>query len=99
MVARGWAVAELTRSQEGLTLITNGIAIYRATGALYQSPFWLLLLAEAHARLESPLEALNCLIEVQQFIERTDERFNEPELYRLRGDLESPIGDRETPRL
>jgi class 3 adenylate cyclase len=74
MVTRGWAVAQLTKAQEGLTLITNGIAIYRATGAVYETPFWLLLLAEAHARLEAPLEALNCLIEVQQFIERTDER-------------------------
>jgi class 3 adenylate cyclase/predicted ATPase len=87
MVARGWAVVELTKVQEGITLITNGIATYRATGAVYETPFWLLLLAEAHAKLESPLEALNCLIEVQQFIEKTDEAFNEPDLYRLRGDL------------
>jgi predicted ATPase len=39
-------------------------------------------------------ERLNCLIEVGQIIEATDERNDEAELHRLRGDLLNATGDR-----
>jgi predicted ATPase len=94
MLLRGWALTELTKAQEGLSLITKGLAVYRATGAVYNSPFLLQLQAEAHARLESPLEGLSCLAEAEQIIETTDERFNEAELYRIRGHFLNATGDR-----
>jgi predicted ATPase len=50
-------------------------------------------LAGAHAKLGQPGEGLNCLIEAGQVIEATDERSDEAELHRLRGDLLKATGD------
>src|ERR1700732_1453770 len=46
-----------------------------------------LIHAEIHARLGSPIEGLACLNEAQRFAETTDERREDAELCRLRGDL------------
>ena len=54
----------------------------------------LMWLAEADAMLGQPVEGLNCLAEAAQIIEATEERVNEAELHRLRGDLLNAIGDR-----
>jgi predicted ATPase len=37
---------------------------------------------------------LNCLIEAAQIIETTDQRYVQPELHRLRGDILEAAGDR-----
>ena len=54
----------------------------------------LMWLAEAHAMLGQPGEGLNCLAEAAQIIETTEERVNEAELHRVRGDLLNATGDR-----
>ena len=58
------------------------------------TPWALMLLAESHAKLGSPVEGLNCLAEAAQIIEATEERVCEAELHRLRGDLLNATGDR-----
>ena len=42
------------------------------------------------------VDALKCLMEAEQFIEATDERYDEAEVHRLRGDLIRSAGDHET---
>ena len=54
----------------------------------------LMWLAEAHAMLGQPVEGLNCLAEAAQIIETTEERVDEAELHRVRGDLLNATGDR-----
>jgi predicted ATPase len=49
--------------------------------------------AEAHGKLGEMVEALNCLDEAAQFMERTGERFDEVESLRLRGYLLHIGGD------
>src|SRR5215471_10803496 len=88
----GWALTELTTAPEGLGVITEGLSIYRGVYNDYMG-LWLRLHAEVHARLESPIEALTCLDEAQRFVETTDERRDEAELNRLRGDLLVSAGD------
>ena len=44
--------------------------------------------------LGQPGEGLNCLAEAAQIIETTEERVNEAELHRVRGDLLNATGDR-----
>ena len=39
------------------------------------------------------MERVNCLAEAGEIIERTEERYNEVELHRLRGDLLNTTGD------
>jgi class 3 adenylate cyclase/predicted ATPase len=90
----GWALTELTTAREGLGVITEGLSIFRGTGMDYYMGLWLRLHAEVHARLGSPTEALTCLDEAQRFVETTDERRDDAELNRLRGDLLVSAGDR-----
>ena len=52
------------KRQEGLALLTQGLAELRATGGRTQiRPIWLVWLAEAYAMLGQTAEALNCLAE------------------------------------
>jgi len=90
---RGSSLTALGQAQEGITLIKQGLLTARATGSVVHSPLLLMWLAEAHAMLGQPVEGLNCLAEASQMIETTEERYNEAELYRLRGDLLDATGD------
>jgi len=87
MLLRGWTLTQLTEAQEGVSMLVEGLSLYRSTGAVLLTPLWLLLLAETHGRLGSPFEGLSCLDEAQQFVEATAEGCNEAEVYRVRGDL------------
>jgi predicted ATPase len=93
IVFRGWALSALGQAQEGLALITKGLSMYRATGAVLFTPSMLTRLAEAYARLGQPVQGLNCLAEAAQIIESTDERIEEADVYRVRGDLLNATGD------
>jgi tetratricopeptide (TPR) repeat protein len=90
---RGASLTALGQGQEGLSLITRGIAGIRATGAVASTPTLLVLLAWAYAGLGQPVDGLNCLAEAAQIIETTDERHPEAMLHRLRGDLLNATGD------
>jgi len=92
-VLRGASLTALGQGQEGLSLITRGIAAVRATGAIAGTPGALMALARAHARLGQPVDGLNCLAEAARIIETTDERSGEANLHRLRGDLLNATGD------
>jgi tetratricopeptide (TPR) repeat protein len=91
---RGAALTALGQAREGLTLITKGLSMLRATAAVIGTPWMLTRLAEASRRLGHPVEGLNCLAEAAQVIEATDERRYEAELYWVRGDLLNATGDR-----
>jgi tetratricopeptide (TPR) repeat protein len=93
-VHRGTALTALGQAQGALTLITKGLSMYRATGAVLGTPWMLTRLAEAHRRLGQSGEGLNCLTEAAQIIEATDERCGEAELHRVRGDLLNATDDR-----
>jgi class 3 adenylate cyclase/tetratricopeptide (TPR) repeat protein len=87
-----WSTAR-GRAQEGLALLTQGLAAIRATETVAHTPLVLIWLAETHAALERPIEGLRCLAEAAQMIETTEERNSEAELHRLRGDLLRAAGD------
>ena len=91
---RGRSLTTLGQAQESLALLTQGLAAVRATGAVVNTPLLLMCLAEAYAMLGQPVEGLNSLAEAAQIIETTEERVNEAELHRVRGDLLNAIGDR-----
>ena len=93
IVSRGRALTALGQAQEGLALITKGLSMYRATGAVLYTPSMLTSAAEAYARLGQPVESLNCLAEAAQIIESTDQRIAEADVYRVRGDLLNATGD------
>jgi predicted ATPase/predicted peroxiredoxin len=93
-VYRGWSLTALGQAKEGCTLLTKGLSLCRATGAVTGIPWALILLTEAYAKLGRTVEGLNCLDEAAQLIETTHERYSEAELHRLRGDLLNATGGR-----
>ena len=94
IAGRGWGLVTLGQAREGLALLSQGLTIVRATGAVSSMPRLYTWLAEAHAVLGQLVDGLNCLAEAAQIIESTGQRLYEAELHRLRGNLLYATGDR-----
>jgi predicted ATPase len=90
---RGWSMAALGNAREGLAMLTKGLSMRRAAGVEISMPQALMLFDEAYAQLDQPAERLNCLADAARIIEATDERRDEAELHRVRGDLLNATGD------
>jgi class 3 adenylate cyclase/predicted ATPase len=86
-VLRGWALAAQGQREEGSTQMCQGLAAWRAMGAELWPPYFLALLAEAHGAGGQADEGLRVLAEALALVDRTDERWWEAELYRLKGEL------------
>jgi len=86
-ILRGWTLTQQGHAQEGITQITQGLTAYRATGAEISRPYFLALLAEAHGVMGQPEAGLTVLTEALTVVDTTGERWCEPELYRLEGEL------------
>ena len=84
---RGWALAGQEHGAESLSQIREGLAAWRAMGSELWRSHFLALLAEAYGKDEQVEEGLSTVAEGLAFVERTEERFYEPELYRLKGEL------------
>ena len=69
------SLTALGQGQEGLSLITQGIAGIRASGAVSGAP--LMMLAWAYAMVGQPADGLNCLAEAARIIETTEQRNGE----------------------
>jgi predicted ATPase len=93
---RAWAtVATGGPIVEAINELRRGLEAKRATGADIKLPYYFGLLAEAHGRIGQISEGLTLLSEALEVIERTDERWFEAELYRVRGELLRAKGDPE----
>jgi predicted ATPase len=60
---------------------------WRATGAETLRPYFLALLAEAYGAIGSPAAGLMAITEALTLVDKTGERWYEPELHRLKGEL------------
>jgi tetratricopeptide (TPR) repeat protein len=90
---RGRSLVVAGQAQEGLALLTQGLAELRAIGGVNNTPMLLTWLAEAYALLGQPAEARNCLAEAARIVETIEERIFEGELHRVPGDLLAASGD------
>jgi predicted ATPase len=86
-IMSGWAIGVQEHSPEGLVQIRQGLVMYRLTGAEYQRPHYLTLLAEVSGLLGQPEEGLTALDEALTVMEQTGERYYEAERHRQRGEL------------
>src|SRR5262249_39991264 len=73
--------------KESLPLLLKGAAAFRATGARLTVPFQLGILGEAYTQAGRFADAGKALDEALALVEETDERWQEADLYRLRGEL------------
>ena len=86
-ILRGWAVAEQGQGAAGISQLRKGLATYQATGAEIWRPYFLALLAEVQGKAGQTEAGLRGVNEALAMVERTEERFYEAELHRLKGEL------------
>ena len=90
---RAVALTRLGRVQEGLARFREAMADRTSMRDLCYASGMLGALAEAQAAAGEPAEGLSTLSEALALVERTGERFYEPELYRMKGELLWMEGD------
>src|SRR5262249_12517206 len=84
---RGWALALQGQGEEGMAQVLQGIAAWRATGAVQLVPYFSTLLADVCGHRGHTAEGLQALAEAHTLVEQHEERWWEAEIYRLRGVL------------
>ncbi len=89
--ARGWAVAVGSGEPRGVEDIRAGIAQWQGTGAAFLGPYQLGLLGDAQAAVGRPEAALDTVESALGVARKTGERWWEPELLRLAGELRAGI--------
>ncbi len=87
MVERGWAIAQEGQVDEGLALIVSGMDVCRSSGSVLEFPHPWASLAETYRQGGRIDEALLAVAEGLTQAQETSARFNEAELYRLKGEL------------
>jgi tetratricopeptide (TPR) repeat protein len=90
---RGRSLTTSGRVQDGLVLLEQGLAEFRAIGAVANMSILFAWLAEAHAKLGQPDAERRCLAEAARVVEINEERAAEAEVLRLQGDLMNAHGD------
>ena len=83
---RGWALAAAGEFTAASVQMRDAIAMYKAMGVVNQLPFLLGLLAGVHTSSGKSTQALALLTEALAIVERTQERWFEAELHRLRAE-------------
>jgi predicted ATPase len=86
-VYRGWVRVNNSNPDEGIPLMREGSAAYRATGAEAWVPYQMALLARAYEIAGQIEEAVDLLDDAVRISARTGERWLDAELHRHRGQL------------
>jgi predicted ATPase len=84
---RGAGLVQQGKPEEGLPLLVKGLDAFRATGAELTLPFQLTTLGEAYMKSGRFEDARRALDEGLALGEKHDERCQEAELHRLKGEL------------
>jgi predicted ATPase len=85
-----WTGAGLARQgliEEALPLLLEGLALYRSTGSAISLSHYLCVLGEAYLRAGKFAESRQALDEGLAVADKNDERYQEAELLRLKGEL------------
>ncbi|MBM3274830.1 MAG: hypothetical protein FJZ00_06735 [Candidatus Sericytochromatia bacterium] len=96
-IMRAWAGAERARADEAAEEILQGLSAWRASGSQLGKTYFCFLLADAQARAGDRTTAIATLNDALAFADRAEERWWQPELCRLRGELERQGGDQAVP--
>jgi predicted ATPase len=84
---QGFARATRGERQSGLAQMSQSLTTVLATGAGVFRPTLLVWFAEAHKHLGQAEEGLRLLAEAQEIVDDSGQRYNESELYRIKGEL------------
>lgn len=83
----GWALAEQGLLTDGIERMQQGLVDFRRSSSETRLPYYLTLLAEAHANAGQVQEGLKRLDEALAFAEKNNDDWYSAEIHRLRGDL------------
>jgi Protein kinase domain len=92
IILRGWARSVSGDTVQGISLIEDGLEVWRTTGAMLYIPFFLSLKAEAFYLVDRTSEAFEAIKEAERLTETYGERWWCAELHRLRGVFLTAIG-------
>ncbi len=84
---RGRALAEHGQATAGIDQMRWGMAAMRDTGSELLQSYFLCMLAEAYLHDGQVEEGLATVAEALAFVDRTEERFYEAEVWRIKGEL------------
>ncbi len=87
MVEEGWAMVHEGQHDEGLGRIVQGMDVCRDSGAILEFPHCWAALADAYRVAGRIEEAMQAVADGLRQADETAARFNEAELYRLKGEL------------
>jgi hypothetical protein len=92
LVARGWCLVALEHADEGIPLLTTGLAGLQESALIWKP--WALALAGDARRMAAQLPvAFSHLAEAERLAEETEDRLFQAETLRLRGDVILAMGD------
>jgi len=94
LIWRGWCLAALGCPDEGIPLLTAGLAGWDEFGFIIWRPWVLTFLADACRMAGQRQAALDHLVETRRLAEETRERWCQAETVRLTGDVLQAMGDR-----
>jgi predicted ATPase len=86
-ILRGSVRTEPEEIEHGIAQMELGLTGHRATGGRLREPYWLALLVEGYAEAGNIEQAMTVLAEALKVVDKTEERWYEAELYRLKGEL------------
>ena len=86
-VQRGCVFALTSNPTGAVEMIISGLAAYRSTGATLYEPWYLYHLAMAYAELGQLDDARRCIDDAVDKAERTNEKWCEPEVHRIAGEI------------
>ena len=92
LLLRGWAMALAGEPARAVELITSAMADMQSTGATGYAPWYLSVLARAHAELGQFDEAKRCMSGALAAMEMTGERWCEADVHRRSGEIEQLAG-------
>jgi len=84
---KGWVLARQGHATEGILAVRRGLAAHRETGAVVGVMHFLTLLAELHGLAGQVEEGLQAAGEALALAMTTGNKYMEPDIYRVRGDL------------
>jgi predicted ATPase len=94
LVHRGWSLAALGHANDGIPLLSQGLAGFRTAECTNLAPPGLTMLADAHRLAGQQVTAgLAHLVEAEHVADATEARYVQAETLRLRGDLLQASGN------
>jgi class 3 adenylate cyclase/predicted ATPase len=84
-IMRGYCLVTLNRVQQGLPLITSGLAAYRGAGTVLYASGFLRMAAECHCRAGMTTEAMAMIDEAVTVMDATWQCWDAAEIHRVRG--------------